>query len=49
MLSARSLPGGDDDLTDLADAVGVGGSRFVAACPHCGRPVPADQLACGCQ
>lgn len=39
---------GGDDLTELADAVGVSGTRFAATCAlGCGRPVSAGQLACG--
>lgn len=39
---------GNDELTELADAVGVSGVRHQASCAlGCGSPVPADQAACG--
>lgn len=48
MLSTYAAPGDEDDLTALADAVGVSGSRFTATCAlGCGRPVPDGQVACG--
>jgi hypothetical protein len=44
--------GGDDpdDIEGLAKSVGVLKARpglcFVACCPDCGDPIPADQVKC---